>query len=258
MFSKRICILVCVVIIGVASGYRVSMQRPKLMRSTGIMKMSEEKSTPETSMVPVDLDNIGTAAGVFGGVLGLILAGPFGGIALAAVAKYVSKKENESGEALRGLGKTIIESYNFLLKINGKYNLTDKATEVVSGAVSSVGVSDSEALETVKKTYSTTTEKVKELNSEYDLVSKGKELVTAAATLSDAALEKVEELNAQYDFVETAKKAASTLVESIRNQVSESKKAIMSENVGKFSHFDTLYNVCHNLFLNDGRYIIKQ
>mmetsp|Transcript_17555 Transcript_17555/g.17630 ORF Transcript_17555/g.17630 Transcript_17555/m.17630 type:complete len:253 (-) Transcript_17555:89-847(-) len=246
--NAKLSIILCVaVFFSVASAFRVGVQRQFVFRSTSL-RMSDndaEKSseienpvtpvtaTPETpvttpsstesglAVIPVDLDNMGTAVGVFGGVLGLILAGPVGGIVLASITKYVSKKENDSGEALRGLGKTIIESYNFLTKINGKYGLIDKATKTVDSAVSSAGVSDNEALDTVKKTVATTKSKYDEINKEYDIVAKGKQLLTAAGTLSDAALEKFEELNAKYDFVATAKSTTSTVAKKVTEKVKE-------------------------------------
>ena len=161
------------------------------------LRMSEtEAPKASTSLIPVDIENIGTAAGITGGILGFVLAGPIAGLILAAIAKYVTKKENESGEALRGVGKTVIESYNFLLKLNGKYDLTSKASETIVKAVSSLPV-ETDGLEKVKETVSSTVSKVQELNKEYDLVSKGKQALVVAATLSDSALEKVEELNAK-------------------------------------------------------------
>jgi len=217
-------IIVCVLFFsGIVSAFRVGTTRTNLFRPKMLLKMSEEKPSvePSYSIVPVDLENMGTAAGIFTGVLGLIIAGPLGGVVLAAIGKYVSKKENDSGEALRGLGKAIIEAYNFVSKLNVKYSLTDQAGSVVTSAVSAVGVSDNEALETVKKTISTTTEKVNELNKEYDLISKGKQLVSAAVTLSDAALEKVEELNAKYDFVETAKSTATSTANTVVSKIKE-------------------------------------
>lgn len=60
-----------------------------------------------------------SAAAVTGGILGLVLFGPVGALVLAAITNFVSKKDDEAGEALRGLGKTVVESYNFLTKLNG-------------------------------------------------------------------------------------------------------------------------------------------
>jgi len=188
------------------------------------MAAEEPKLEPSTSIVPVDLDNIGTAAGIFGGILGLILFGPVPAVVLAAVAKYSSKKENDAGEALRGLGKTLIESYNYLVKINSKYDLTGKTATAVGDAVAKLPISDNESLDSVKKTITSTVEKVKELDKEIDFVSKGKQVLSAASTISDSALEKVEELNAKYDFVETTKKAATAAVGTIASKVNEIKR----------------------------------
>ena len=49
----------------------------------------------------MDKENIENAAAVTGGILGLVLSGPVGGLILAALTNYVVKKENDSGEALR-------------------------------------------------------------------------------------------------------------------------------------------------------------
>jgi len=160
--------------------------------------MSEEKK--EVSLVPVDRVNIENAAAVTGGIVGFFLAGPIAGLILAAISNYAAKKDNESGEALRGFGKTVVESYNFIAKLNAKYSISDKVTDSVSKAVSSIET-ESDSLEAVKKTVSSTVSKVDELNKEYDFVGKAKQAAAAAAVLSDSALEKVEELNAKVRFL---------------------------------------------------------
>ena len=68
------------------------------------------------------------ASAVTGGVVGFALAGPLGALVSAAISNYVSKKGNDAGVALRGFGKTVIESYNFLTTLNSKYYLTGKAS----------------------------------------------------------------------------------------------------------------------------------
>lgn len=97
MFIKPSFLVCFLFFSGIVSSFRVGTFRSNLFRSKmTLLKMSEEKPSvePSYSIVPVDLENMGTAAGIFSGVLGLIVAGPFGGVILAAIAKYVSKKEN--------------------------------------------------------------------------------------------------------------------------------------------------------------------
>jgi len=199
-------------------------------------RMSDDKNSVEIVPVfPVDKTNVESAAAVTGGILGLVIGGPVLAAIFAAVANYVSKKEGESGEALRGLGKTVVESFNFLTKLNVKYNLTGKVTDTVGKAISSVET-ESEALQKVKGTYETVATKITELNEEYDLISKGKEVIASTAALSDVAIDKVLELNQkvlfllhvfifinpfvllQYDFIALTKNAAVTAVDKLREQ----------------------------------------
>jgi hypothetical protein len=170
---------------------------------TIVLRMSEEPvktEAPKTELVPVDKVNIENAAAVTGGILGFVLGGPVLAAILAAITNYVAKKEGESGEAIRGVGKTVVESFNFLTKLNSKYNITGKVADTVGSAVSSIET-DSEVFDTVKKTYATTVTKISEIDKEYDLASKGKEVLIAAGTLSDAALDKLTELNAKVKFI---------------------------------------------------------
>lgn len=150
----------------------------------------------KTDLVPLEKTNIENAAAVSGGILGFVVGGPVLGLIVAAISNYVSKKDNDAGVALRGLGKTVIESYNYLTSLNSKYDLTGKAGSAVSSAITSVEAQN-EGVEKAVKTVDTAIGKLGEINKEFDLVTKAKQALVATATLSDAALEKVEELNAK-------------------------------------------------------------
>lgn len=196
-----------------AHGFRPTMRTPISFRQQSSLRMmSEDKPT---SIVPVDKVNIENAAAFTGGILGLVLGGPLGAIAIGALANYLVKKDDEAGEALRGVGKAVVETFNFLTKVNSKYDVTDKVVSTVSSAVSKVEVKD-ESLEKVKDTVTGTVSKVQELNSEYDLVGKGAELLNQARSVSDKALEKLDELNTKYDFLKVAKTAVAKAVEKVK------------------------------------------
>ena len=146
-------------------------------------------------IVPVDKTNSVNAAAVTSAFLGYVLGGPLFAAILAAIANYIAKKEDDiPAEALRGVGKSVVESYNFLNKLNAKYSLTNKLGDTVNKAVSSID-SDSDTLSKVKETYASTAEKVSELNKEFDIVGTGKKVVIAAATVSDATIDKIVEWN---------------------------------------------------------------
>ena len=202
MFKTAVllCLLACS---SYTLAFRVGPARPGF---STLRRMAEEQTeqaptptstpTPASSsfdLVPLDKENIENAASVTTGVFGLLIGGPIGALLFAALGKYLSKKENEGGEAIRGVGKAVVEAYNFVTKLNSKYKLSDKAIESVSKAASSADAP--EPLSKVTKTTNEVVDKLKQFNSEYDLVNKSKQALGVAATLSDSALEKLEELN---------------------------------------------------------------
>lgn len=193
---RCIAILLLVAFVSVASGFRVAPTRFATRFSRSAPRLFSEEPSKNTDLVPLDKVNIENAAAVTGGILGFALGGPVIALILAAVSNYVSKKDSDAGTALRGFGKTVIESFNFLTTLNKKYDVTGAVSSTVSKAVTSAE-GESEGFEKVSKTVNSTFSKIKEINAEFDIVGKGKQAAIAAAALSDAALEKVEELNAK-------------------------------------------------------------
>ena len=182
--------VVCLLLVALASvnAFRVA-PRFAVVRLQSSTRRFDGPNEP-TSLVPVQKETVENAAAVTGGVVGFALAGPLGALVLAAISNYVSKKDNDAGVALRGFGKTVIESFNFLTTLNQKYDLTGKASATVKEAVNRVA-SENENLDQVTKTLDTTVTKVSEINSEFALVTKAKQALVAAGTLTDAAFEKV-------------------------------------------------------------------
>ena len=192
----------------------------KLAR-VGALFSEPEPATPEpvsepvvvsktpTALAPVNEENISNAAGVSSAVFGFLVGGPLFAVLFGTVGVYVSKKDNEVGEGLRGVGKAIVETYNYITKLDNKYDVTGKASSAITSALDS---SDSEAADGLKSAVS----KIREFNEEYDIVGKATSAASATTTLTEAAYEKVEELNSKYDFVETTKKALNTAVEKAR------------------------------------------
>lgn len=73
-----------------------------------------------------------TSAGIVGAGAGIVLLGfgPVVGVALGLLASYLARSsENEVGEVARGVGKTALEVYNYLIKLNDKYKVRS-ASEV--------------------------------------------------------------------------------------------------------------------------------
>jgi hypothetical protein len=152
--------------------------------------MSDDASS--VSIVPLEKENIEDAAAATGLFMGAMLAGPVGALTFGAAANYIVKKEGELPEALQGVGKVVIEVTNYAQKVNSKYELTDKASKAIGGAIDG---SDIEALSTVKKTLAEASDKVKGFNEEYKLIDKVGDALTIAKDLSVQAIDKVGELN---------------------------------------------------------------
>ena len=170
----------------------------------------------EGETIPATKENVESVAGVTGGVLGLIVLHNFWlSVGLAAVSLYVSKKDNDGGEAVRGVAKAVLDGVNFVTRLNSKFDVTGKVVGKVTEVVDS---NESEAVVKVKEVIG----KVSEVNSQYGLLDKGKEAIGAAAKLSGTALEKAEDLNSKYDFVSIAKNAAAAAAEKAKELAAKS------------------------------------
>jgi len=219
--NRLLLVVVLLSIVCISSGYKLSSFRFNGLakksydnRQVGRLFMSEEK---KFDIIPMNDDTIKQAGAFTTGFIALVLVGPVGAIVMAALANYAAKKDNDVGTAIKGIGKSVIESTNYLKKLNSKYDITNKTAASITNAVSSID-SESEALKTVKETVGSVVETITKLDKDYDIVSKGSIVVDTAAMWSDLALNKVEELNAKYDFVETSKKLVNTAVEKVKEQ----------------------------------------
>ena len=217
-------LIVCIVVS--ASAFRHNSMRASVKARVGRLFSEEpaaEKSevapapTPAkapTELVAVNEESISNAAGVSSAVFGFLFGGPLFSLIFGTVGVYVSKKDNEVGEGLRGIGKAIVESYNYVTKLNNKYDVSGKLSSSVEKALES---SDNDAAKSLKSAIA----KVDEINKEYDITGKTSSAISATTTLSEAAYEKVEELNEKYDFVKTSKKVASEAFDKVREALRE-------------------------------------
>lgn len=199
----------------ISNSFGIRPHNPIVRAKTPLRMMADE---PKVDLVPVEKANIETSAAVTGGLIGFFVGGPVLGISLAAATNYIVKKDGESGDALRGIGKAVIESWNYLTKLNAKYNISGKVSDSIGNAVDS---SDSDTVQKISSSVNQVKSTINDLNSQYDLTSKGKEVLTATASLTDTAIDKVIELNDKYNFVETAKKSVGDISEKVKDAVAE-------------------------------------
>jgi len=82
------------------------------------------------------------SATIAGASAGLVLLGPLAALFFGVAANYASKADNEAGEVARGVGKTLLDVWNYLAKINEKYNIGEKVGETTKELYTKVKESD--------------------------------------------------------------------------------------------------------------------
>lgn len=171
------------------------------------------------ALVPMKEETIEFTAGIIGGAAGLLVGGPVFGAIGAAVANYASKNEEEIGVVVQAVSKTSIEVFNYLAKLDGKYEVLKSAQSNLGDAIEKVKKNgDSETLEKLETAYASTTAKINEINDEYDLVGASLTAFGVVGDLVEKAVAKAGELNEEYKLTDKA-------MESINKAVSSAKSA---------------------------------
>lgn len=176
-------------------------------------------------LVPIKEETVEFTAGILGGVAGLLIGGPVLGAIGAAIANFASKNEAEVGEVVSAVSKTSIETYNYLTKLDTKYEVLTKAKTSLEEALEKVKSGENanaETIEKVEKALASTTSKLKEINDEYDLVGAGVTALGVCGDLVEKALKKAGELNEEYKLTDKALGSVKTAVEQAK--VSTAKK----------------------------------
>lgn len=172
----------------------------------------------ETAIVPIKEETVEFTAGILGGLAGFAVGGPVLGAVFAAAANYASKNENEVGEVLSAVSKTSIEVYNYLAKLDTKYEVLDKAKASLENALDKLKEKggNTEAVQKVEKALATTTDKITEINDEYDLVGGGVTALGVVGDLVEKAVKRFGELNEEYALTEKAKDALKGAVDKAK------------------------------------------
>eukprot|EP00621_Florenciella_sp_RCC1693_P009619 CAMPEP_0182530130 /NCGR_PEP_ID=MMETSP1323-20130603/5689_1 /TAXON_ID=236787 /ORGANISM="Florenciella parvula, Strain RCC1693" /LENGTH=227 /DNA_ID=CAMNT_0024739397 /DNA_START=58 /DNA_END=741 /DNA_ORIENTATION=- len=190
-------------------------------RRVAVTAMSDEETS--SAMIPVTAESIKATSAIVGGIAGLAFGGPVFGILFAAATNFIATQENEVSEVALGVGQVSLQTWNFVLKLNGKYDLVGTAGDAAGGVVDKIKEKDENgAIEKVEIALETVTSKIRELNAEYDLGEKAASVLGSAGKLSNKAIEKGLELNEEYEIVdkvsEKAKETAATVVAKAKKE----------------------------------------
>ncbi|KAL9185826.1 hypothetical protein ACHAXT_003603 [Thalassiosira profunda] len=194
------------------------------------LRMSDEAAPPAeappappavktTAIVPINEETVEFTAGLLGGVVGFSIGGPVLGALGAAAANYASKTDAEVGEVLSAVSKTSIEIFNYMSKLDSKYEVLDQAKTQLEGALDKVKASENANPETIDKietALSSTNSKIREINDEYDLVGTGMTALGVVGDLVEKAIVKAGELNEEYQLSSKATAALSDAVEKAK------------------------------------------
>jgi hypothetical protein len=79
------------------------------------------------ALVPISEERVQFTAGVIGGIAGFAVAGPVGATIGAGFANFASKTEEDVGDIIKNLSKTSLEVYNYVVKLDNKYEVLKKS-----------------------------------------------------------------------------------------------------------------------------------
>lgn len=228
-FSRALCVLAAA---SSASAFTpsASFVRPA---SQSALFMSDEPATeapaapaaePAGALVPIKEETVEFTAGLIGGAAGFVVGGPVLGAVGAAAANYAAKTDAEVGEVVSAVSKTAIEVFNYLAKLDAKYELLEKAQSSLQSALDKVKSSEKVDPETVKKietALASTKAKITEIDEEYDLVGAGSTALGVVGDLVEKAVKKAAELNSEYGLTDKAKESLSKAVDKAKDAAKE-------------------------------------
>merc|ERR1712051_904697 len=142
----------------------------------------------------------------------------------AALANYASKSEQEIGTIMQSVSRSSIEIFNYLTKLDAKYEILTKAQSSLQSALDKLKAEagdNKEQIAKVEGALDATTSKIKEINDEYDLVGTGMTALGVVGDLVEKAVKKAGELNDEYKLSDKATSALSEAVQTAKSTSSD-------------------------------------
>ena len=177
------------------------------------------------ALVAINDETIEFTAGIAGGVAGLVIGGPVVGLLAATASNYVSRTKDESGEIgtiINAVSTKSIEVFNYLAKIDAKYEVLSSAQSNLEAALVDLKSSNSspetqKTIAKVEEALEKTTNKLTELNDEYDLLDAGVLALGVVGDVVEKTIKTVSNLNEEYQLTDKA-------IEALQNAVNNAKK----------------------------------
>jgi hypothetical protein len=189
------------------------------------LRMSDgEEKEGGGALVPIKEETVEFTAGILGATAGFLAGGPVLAFIVGAAANYVSKMDGDVAEVVQAVSKSSIQIFNYLTRLDQKYEILDKTKDKLEEAVDGLkakGTVDPEALSKVETALETTKSKIEEINDEYDLVGAGMTALGVVGDLVEKAVKKAGELNEEYQLSGKALDALKTSVDKAKDAAKE-------------------------------------
>lgn len=192
--------------------------------TTTALRMSDGEEKKGGELVPIKEETVEFTAGILGATAGFLAGGPVLAFIAGAAANYVSKMDGDVAEVVQAVSKSSIQVFNYLTRLDQKYEILDKTKDKLEEAVDSLkakGTVDPEALNKVETALETTKSKIEEINDEYDLVGAGMTALGVVGDLVEKAVKKASELNEEYQLSGKAIDALKTSVDKAKEAAKE-------------------------------------
>jgi len=205
-----------------AAGVAPLSLRPRAWRGD-VMRMGEAEAAapapapaPSVALVKVTEESAMTAAGVLGGLVGLVFGGVWIGGALFVATSYLAKQEdNDLSKAFKGVAAGGLEALNFGAYINDKYSLTDGLGSAITGAIDSgkENSSTKEAASTVSSALDSVKDAVSSFDEDVGIKDTVGTILTSGTDLAAQAVDKVADLNDKYKVTDQIKEKIDAAIE---------------------------------------------
>lgn len=173
-------------------------------------------------LVAIKEETVEFTAGILGGVAGFAVGGPILGAIGAAAANYAVKTDSDVSEVLTAVSKSSIEVYNYLIKLDTKYEVLSGAQKSLQEALAKAKANggDDNTISKIEDALAKTTAKINEINEEYDLVGAGMTAFGVIGDLVEKAVLKASELNDEYKLTAKAKESITKAVDAAKKSSS--------------------------------------
>mmetsp|Transcript_45475 Transcript_45475/g.144973 ORF Transcript_45475/g.144973 Transcript_45475/m.144973 type:complete len:254 (-) Transcript_45475:47-808(-) len=199
-------------VVGAARGRVLARAEPEAAPAPAPAPSTEES----TALVKVTEENVLTAAGILGGVVGLVVGGLWLGAATFVASSYFVRQENDVSKALRGVATGSLEAVNFGASVNDKYKVTDQVGGAVSNAVDSAkkNPDTKEAASAVTGFVDNVVGAVGSVDKEVGIKDNLGKLAVSAGDVANKAVEKAVELNKEYKVTDQIKEKVEEVTKS--------------------------------------------